>query len=79
VLTPTRYDGYLALEVGATHLANYQPMLVPGLLRTKGYVPAVISQIRKGLSPPHVEALVRGKLETCGSVPASTRKGYLPE
>jgi hypothetical protein len=67
------------LEVGATHLANYQPMLVPGLLQTEGYVGTVISQMRKGLSPPQVEALVRAKLEACGSVPAGTRKAYLPE
>ncbi|WP_128375291.1 helix-turn-helix domain-containing protein [Streptomyces cavernae] len=63
VLTPTRYDGYLALEAGATHLASYQPMLVPGLLQTEDYARAVISQMRKDLSPPQVEALVRVRME----------------
>ncbi|MER6386746.1 Scr1 family TA system antitoxin-like transcriptional regulator [Streptomyces sp. NPDC001127] len=49
VLTPTRYGGYLTLEAGATHLASYQPMLVPGLLQTEDYARAVISQMRKDL------------------------------
>ncbi|MEU6510543.1 Scr1 family TA system antitoxin-like transcriptional regulator [Streptomyces sp. NPDC046942] len=75
VLTPTRYDGYLALEAGATHLANYQPMLVPGLLQTEDYARAVISQMRKDLSPPQVESLVRVRMERqnsrlCGEAPA---------
>lgn len=63
VLTPTRYDGYLALEAGATHLASYQPMLVPGLLQTEDYARAVISQMRKDLSAPQVESLVTVRIE----------------
>ncbi|MEU8975910.1 helix-turn-helix transcriptional regulator [Streptomyces monashensis] len=63
VLTPTRYDGYLALEAGATHLASYQPMLVPGLLQTEEYARSVISQMRKDLTPPQVESLVRVRME----------------
>ncbi|MFI6662969.1 helix-turn-helix domain-containing protein [Streptomyces sp. NPDC050523] len=63
VLTPTRYDGYLALEAGATHLANYQPMLVPGLLQTEDYARTVITQMRNDLSPPQIEALVRVRME----------------
>ncbi|WP_406354254.1 helix-turn-helix domain-containing protein [Streptomyces sp. NBC_00658] len=63
VLTATRYDGYLALEAGATALANYQPMLVPGLLQTEDYARAVISQMRMELSSPQVEALVKVRME----------------
>jgi transcriptional regulator with XRE-family HTH domain len=63
VLTATRYDGYLALEAGATSLANYQPMLVPGLLQTEDYARAVISQMRLELTPPQVEALVKVRME----------------
>jgi hypothetical protein len=63
VLTPTRYDGYLALEADATHLASYQPMLVPGLLQTEDYARAVISQMKKDLSPSQVESLVRVRME----------------
>lgn len=63
VLTATRYDGYLALEAGATSLASYQPMLVPGLLQTEDYARAVISQMRMELTPPQVEALVKVRME----------------
>lgn len=63
VLTPTRYDGYLALEAGATSLASYQPMLVPGLLQTEDYARAVISQMRMDLSPPQVESLVKVRMK----------------
>jgi transcriptional regulator with XRE-family HTH domain len=63
VLTATRYDGYLALEAGATYLANYQPMLVPGLLQTEDYARSVISQMRMDLSPPEVESLVKVRME----------------
>ncbi|MFI5812635.1 helix-turn-helix transcriptional regulator [Streptomyces sp. NPDC051643] len=63
VLTATRYDGYLALESGAVSLANYQPMLVPGLLQTEDYARAVITQMRMELTPPQVESLVKVRLE----------------
>ncbi|WP_251021360.1 helix-turn-helix transcriptional regulator [Streptomyces sp. ISL-98] len=63
VLTATRYDGYLALEAGAVSLANYQPMLVPGLLQTEDYARTVISQMRMELTSPQVEALVKVRME----------------
>ncbi|WP_217140696.1 helix-turn-helix transcriptional regulator [Streptomyces sp. AC627_RSS907] len=63
VLTPTRYDGYLALEAGAIGLANYQPLLVPGLLQTEDYARAVIAQMRPDLSPEQVDALVKVRME----------------
>ncbi|MEV3853711.1 helix-turn-helix transcriptional regulator [Streptomyces sp. NPDC050095] len=63
VLTPTRYDGYLALESDAVSIANYQPMLVPGLLQTEGYARAVITQMRPDLAPPQVEDLVRVRMQ----------------
>jgi transcriptional regulator with XRE-family HTH domain len=62
VLTPTRYDGYLALEAGATALANFQPLLVPGLLQTEDYARAVIAQMRPGLSADQVDALVKVRM-----------------
>ncbi|MGC2998190.1 helix-turn-helix domain-containing protein [Streptomyces sp. G35A] len=63
VLTPTRYDGYLALEAGAIGLANYQPLLVPGLLQTEDYARAVIAQMRPDLSADQVDALVEVRME----------------
>ncbi|PNG93471.1 hypothetical protein SMF913_28936 [Streptomyces malaysiensis] len=63
VLTPTQYDGYLALEAGAVSLSSYQPMLVPGLLQTEGYARAVISRMRMDLTPQQVEALVKVRIE----------------
>ncbi|MGW3421332.1 helix-turn-helix domain-containing protein [Streptomyces phaeochromogenes] len=63
VLTATRYDGYLALEAGAVSMANYQPMLVPGLLQTEDYARAVISQMRMDLTAPQVESLVKVRME----------------
>ncbi|MFC9670013.1 helix-turn-helix domain-containing protein [Streptomyces sp. NPDC056949] len=63
VLTATRYDGYIALEAGATALASYQPMLVPGLLQTEDYARAVIARMRMELTPAQVESLVKVRLE----------------
>ncbi|KAF3470114.1 helix-turn-helix transcriptional regulator [Streptomyces sp. Tu 3180] len=63
VLAPTRYDGYLALEASATTLANYQPLLIPGLLQTENYARAVIAQMRPDLTPDQVEALVKVRME----------------
>ncbi|WP_328500867.1 helix-turn-helix domain-containing protein [Streptomyces sp. NBC_00457] len=63
VLTATRYDGYLALEAGAVSMANYQPMLVPGLLQTEDYARAVISQMRMELTAPELESLVKVRME----------------
>ncbi|MFD8230945.1 helix-turn-helix domain-containing protein [Streptomyces sp. NPDC059696] len=63
VLTPTRYDGYLALEAGAVALANYQPLLVPGLLQTEDYARAVIAQMRPELTCDQVDALVKVRME----------------
>ncbi|AZM60717.1 helix-turn-helix transcriptional regulator [Streptomyces althioticus] len=63
VLTPTRYDGYLALEAGAVALANYQPLLVPGLLQTEDYARAVIAQMRPDLGADQVDALVKVRME----------------
>lgn len=63
VLTSTLYDGYLALEAGATALANYQPLLVPGLLQTEDYARAVIAQMRPDLSAEQVDALVSVRME----------------
>lgn len=63
VLTATRYDGYLALEAGATALASYQPMLVPGLLQSEDYARAVITHMRRELAPPQAESLVKVRME----------------
>ncbi|MFF8638996.1 helix-turn-helix domain-containing protein [Streptomyces pilosus] len=63
VLTPTRYDGYLALETGATALANYQPLLIPGLLQTEDYARAVITQMRPDLTSDQTEALVKVRMQ----------------
>lgn len=77
VLTPTRYDGYLALEAGATALANYQPLLVPGLLQTEDYARAVIAQMRPDLTPDQVDALVKVRMERQDSRLSGERPAYL--
>lgn len=58
VLSPTRYDGYLALEAGAVSMRSYEPMLVPGLLQTDAYAEAVIAGMRLDLSLRQVKPLV---------------------
>lgn len=58
VLSPTRYDGYLALEASATALNTYEPLLVPGLLQTSAYAEAVIAGMRLDLTPRQVKSLV---------------------
>ncbi|MYZ33766.1 helix-turn-helix domain-containing protein [Streptomyces sp. SID4917] len=58
VLSPTRYDGYLALEASAVSMRSYQPMLVPGLLQTEEYAAAVIGGMRLDLTSRQVKPLV---------------------
>ncbi|MFD5752563.1 helix-turn-helix domain-containing protein [Streptomyces sp. NPDC127033] len=58
VLSPTRYDGYLALEASAVSMRSYQPLLVPGLLQTDAYAEAVITGMRLDLTPRQVKPLV---------------------
>lgn len=77
VLTPTRYDGYLALEAGAVVLANYQPLLVPGLLQTEDYARAVIAQMRPDLGADQVDALVKVRMERQESRLAGERPAEL--
>lgn len=58
ILSPTRFDGYLALESTASRLRNYQPSLVPGLLQTPAYARAVIASMRPELSHAQIDELV---------------------
>lgn len=58
VLSPTGFDGYLALESSACALRNYEPLLVPGLLQTREYAHEVIAGMRPELRPAQVEQLV---------------------
>ncbi|MGJ3560555.1 DUF5753 domain-containing protein [Streptomyces sp. INA 01156] len=44
-------------------MANYQPLLVPGLLQTEDYARAVIAQMRPDLTPDQVDALVKVRME----------------
>ncbi|MEV6408403.1 MULTISPECIES: helix-turn-helix domain-containing protein [Streptomyces] len=77
VLTSTRYDGYLALEAGATALANYQPLLVPGLLQTEDYARAVITKMRPDLASDQVDALVMVRMERQDSRLSGERRAHL--
>jgi transcriptional regulator with XRE-family HTH domain len=58
VLSPTRFDGYLALESSASSLRNYEALLVPGLLQTQAYAHEVIASMRPDLSVGRVRELV---------------------
>lgn len=62
VLSPTHYDGFLALEASATSLRTFEPQLVPGLLQTPEYAEAVISGMRLDLAPRQVKALVEVRM-----------------
>jgi transcriptional regulator with XRE-family HTH domain len=58
VLSPTHFDGYLALEANACALRNYEPLLVPGLLQTAEYAHVAIASMRPELGQAQVKQLV---------------------
>lgn len=58
VLSPTQFDGYLALEANASSLRNYEPLLIPGLLQTPEYAHEVITGMRPELRPAQVKQLI---------------------
>ncbi|WP_369228522.1 helix-turn-helix domain-containing protein (plasmid) [Streptomyces sp. R39] len=58
VLGPTKFEGFLVLEQQATHVRNFQPRIVPGLLQTRQYALHVIAGMRPDLRAAEVKALV---------------------
>lgn len=56
---PEYFDVYLGLEEAASHLATYEPELVPGLLQTPGYAAALIRKSNPGMSEAEIERRVQ--------------------
>ena len=50
---------YLGLEEAASHLAWYEPELVPGLLQTEGYARAVIGAGKPGTDAEEIDRRVQ--------------------
>ncbi|MFF7736163.1 MULTISPECIES: Scr1 family TA system antitoxin-like transcriptional regulator [unclassified Streptomyces] len=53
------YVDHIALEDDATYIREWQPVLVPGLLQTKGYAEAVISEGPDYVAPDLIAQLVK--------------------
>jgi transcriptional regulator with XRE-family HTH domain len=58
VVSPTQFDGYLALESNTCALRNYEPLLIPGLLQTPEYAHQVIACMRPELGTAQIKQLV---------------------
>ena len=49
-VVPSWFELYVGLESAASHLRQYEPELIPGLLQTKAYAREVIERDRPGVS-----------------------------
>jgi transcriptional regulator with XRE-family HTH domain len=76
VLSPTQFDGYLALESSANSLRNYEALLVPGLLQTHAYAREVIASMRPDLSATKVQELVAVRMARQAKVLGSGEKEF---
>jgi transcriptional regulator with XRE-family HTH domain len=59
---PTEWRDLMALESDATAIANFESLVVPGLLQTPEYASALISGINQELSESDVNALVATRM-----------------
>jgi hypothetical protein len=59
---PTEWRDLIALESDATAIANFEPLVVPGLLQTSEYATALIRGANQELSEPAVNALVATRM-----------------
>lgn len=59
---PNEWRDLMALEAEATHIANFEPLVVPGLLQTAEYATALMAGINNELSEPEIRALVATRM-----------------
>jgi transcriptional regulator with XRE-family HTH domain len=59
---PDDFRDALALEREASHILQYQPNIVPGLLQTEGYARSVVGPGRPWDTPDGVEAVVQARM-----------------
>jgi transcriptional regulator with XRE-family HTH domain len=53
---------YVALEHDASHIRDWQPQVIPGLLQTEEYARAVITAVRLNDSPDSIERRVQARM-----------------
>lgn len=56
------YSVYIGLEAEATSIRNYQSLMLPGLLQTRGYAEAVVTGMQPEASPEDVEKRVEVRM-----------------
>ena len=59
---PDDFRDALALEREASHIIEYQPIIVPGLLQTEGYARSVVAAGRPWDTADGVEAVVKARM-----------------
>jgi len=59
---PTEWRDLIALEADAVSIANFEPLVIPGLLQTSEYATALIRGSNAELSDAEVEALVATRM-----------------
>jgi transcriptional regulator with XRE-family HTH domain len=62
-LLPTGFGVYVGLEAEAASLRAYEALVVHGLLQTEEYARAVMSTMRRKLSPDEIERLVALRMQ----------------
>src|SRR2546421_4506621 len=59
---PNEWRDLMALEADAVSIANFEPILVPGLLQTPEYATAVLAATNGELSEPEINGLVATRM-----------------
>jgi hypothetical protein len=54
-VVPTWFELYVSLEAAASRIRTYEPLLVPGLLQTPGYMHAAIQAVQPELTDEQVQ------------------------
>jgi transcriptional regulator with XRE-family HTH domain len=65
-VVPNWFELYVGLESAASHLRQYEPELIPGLLQTKAYAREVIERDRPGVSETERDRQVAFRFERQG-------------
>jgi hypothetical protein len=65
---PTGFDVYVGLEAEASSLRAFESLVVHGLLQTEEYARAVMSTVRRKLSPEEIDALVALRMQRQGAI-----------
>lgn len=60
---PEWFDTYIGLESEASHISEYEPQLVPGILQTADYARAVIKAEHPNSDPKEIDKRVELRLE----------------